>query len=107
MAILHYSYLVLKMPGPRGVISIRGDIKRAYHCDKESYEMANRLTSSRELREPKESLAESPPPSDPVMPDSMASKTSIPAEDTVSKQILLSTEEPSKVAHIGDTLDPK
>jgi hypothetical protein len=65
MAILHYSYLVLKMPGPRGVISIRGDIKRAYHCDKESYEMANRLTSSRELREPKESLAESPPPPGP------------------------------------------
>jgi hypothetical protein len=30
MAILHYAYLVLKMSGPRGVISIRGDVKRAY-----------------------------------------------------------------------------
>jgi hypothetical protein len=49
MAILHYSYLVLKMPGPRGVISIRGDIKRAYHCDKESYEMVDRLAASIEL----------------------------------------------------------
>jgi hypothetical protein len=28
MAILHYAYLVLKMPGPCWVISIRGDIKR-------------------------------------------------------------------------------
>jgi hypothetical protein len=30
MAIPHYTYLLLKMPGPHSVISIRGDIKRAY-----------------------------------------------------------------------------
>jgi hypothetical protein len=27
MMISHYAYLVFKLPGPRGVISIRGDIK--------------------------------------------------------------------------------
>jgi hypothetical protein len=105
MAILHYAYLVLKMPGPYGVISIRGDVKRDYDCDKESCEMAGRLTTSTELRELKESLAMSPP--DPVMPDSKASKMSIQPEDALSKHISLSTEEPSKVAHIGNTLDPK
>jgi hypothetical protein len=83
MAILHYAYLVLKMPGPRGVISIMGDIKRAYDCDMESYEMADRLIASAELRELKESLAKSP--SDPVMPDSKASKTSIQPEDALSR----------------------
>jgi hypothetical protein len=83
MAIPHYAYLVLKMPGLHGVISIRGDIKRAYDCDKESCEMANRLTASTELRELKESLAESP--SDPVIPDSKASKTSIQPEDALNK----------------------
>jgi hypothetical protein len=60
MAIPHYTYLVLKMPGPHGVISIRGDVKRAYDCDKESCEMADRLITSMELRELKESLVESP-----------------------------------------------
>jgi hypothetical protein len=60
MAIPHYTYLVQKMPGPRGVISIRGGIKRAYDCDKESCEMADRLATSTELRELKEALAESP-----------------------------------------------
>jgi hypothetical protein len=60
--ILHYAYLVLKMPGPRGVISIRGDVKRAYDCDRESCEMADRLTTSAELRKLKGSLAEYPPP---------------------------------------------
>jgi hypothetical protein len=44
--ILHYAYLVLKMPAPCGVILIRQDVKRAYDCDKESYEMADRLTAS-------------------------------------------------------------
>jgi hypothetical protein len=46
MAIPYYAYLVLKMPGPCGVISIRGDVKLAYDCDKESYEMAKRLATS-------------------------------------------------------------
>jgi hypothetical protein len=62
MAIPHYAYLVLKVPGLHGVISIRGDVKRAYDCDKRSCEMADKLTASVELWELKESLAESPPP---------------------------------------------
>jgi hypothetical protein len=41
MAIPHYAYMVLKMPGPHGVISNRGDVKRAYDCNKESCEMAD------------------------------------------------------------------
>jgi hypothetical protein len=47
-------------------------------------------------------LAESPP--DPVMPEA---KMSIQLEDTLSKMTLLSTEKPSKVAHVGNNLDPK
>jgi hypothetical protein len=109
MAIPHYAYLVLKMPGPHGVISITGDIERAYDCDKESCEMADRSTASVELLELKESLVESssPSPPDSVMPNSKTSEMSIQPEDALSKQIALSTEEPSKVAHIGNTLDPK
>jgi hypothetical protein len=61
MAIPHYNYLVLKMPGHRGVISIRGDVKRAYDYDKERCETANRLAASTDLQELKEALAECPP----------------------------------------------
>jgi hypothetical protein len=39
MVIPYYAYLVLKMPGPRGVISISGDVKRAFDCDRESCEI--------------------------------------------------------------------
>jgi hypothetical protein len=49
MAILHYSYLVLKMPWPCGVISIRGDVKQAFDCDREGCETADRLMVSTEL----------------------------------------------------------
>jgi hypothetical protein len=100
MVIPHYAYLVLKMAGPRGVISIRGDVKRAYDCDKVSCEMADRLAASAELQDLKKALAKSTPPQ-------TQSWKSIQPEDALSKQIPLSTEEPSKVAHIGNTLDPK
>jgi hypothetical protein len=33
MAIPHYPYLLLKMPGPNGVLSLRGDLKHAFDCD--------------------------------------------------------------------------
>jgi hypothetical protein len=93
------------MPRPHGVISIRGDIKHAYDCNKESCETADRLIASAKLQLLKKALAESH--RNAVMPEAKTSKTSIQAEDTLSKTILLSMEESSKVAHIGNTLDPK
>jgi hypothetical protein len=105
MAIPHYAYLVLKMPGLHGIISIREDVKRAFDCDRESCEITDRLTASIELQELKQALVESPP--DPIMPEAKTSKTSIQPEDTLSKMIPLSVEEPSKVAHVGNSLNPK
>jgi hypothetical protein len=61
MKIPHYAYLVLKMLGPRDIISIRGDIKRAFNCDRECCETANRLLASAKLQELKQALSESPP----------------------------------------------
>jgi hypothetical protein len=75
MAIRHYTYLVLKMPGPCGVISIRGDIKRAFDYDRESCETADRLTTSVELQDLKQALAKSP--LNPVMLKAKTSKSSI------------------------------
>jgi hypothetical protein len=95
------------MPALRCVISIWGDVKHAYDCDKESCEMTDILIESVELQELKKALAESSPPPDSVMLKAKTSKMSIQPEDTLSKTILLSTEESSIVAHIGNSLDPK
>jgi hypothetical protein len=33
MAIPHYPYLLLKMPGPHRILSLRGNLKCAFDCD--------------------------------------------------------------------------
>jgi hypothetical protein len=33
MAVPHYTYLVLKMPSPAGVLSLQGDLKISFDCD--------------------------------------------------------------------------
>jgi hypothetical protein len=33
MVVLHYVYLLLKMSGLSGVLTLRGDLKKSYHCN--------------------------------------------------------------------------
>jgi hypothetical protein len=40
MAIPNYTYLKLKMPSPRGVITIGGDLQQAHLCERENYDIA-------------------------------------------------------------------
>jgi hypothetical protein len=40
MAVPHYVYLALKIPGPRGVITVKGSFKVSNTCDKEFNRMA-------------------------------------------------------------------
>jgi hypothetical protein len=40
MAVPHYTYLVLKMPSPAGVLSLQGDFKISFDCDTEAVELA-------------------------------------------------------------------
>ena len=36
MAVPHYVYLLLKMPGPAGVLSLRGDLRKSFDCDQKA-----------------------------------------------------------------------
>jgi hypothetical protein len=36
MAVPHYVYLLLKMPGLSGVLTLRGDLKKSYDCNQEA-----------------------------------------------------------------------
>jgi hypothetical protein len=40
MAVPHYTYLVLKMPSPAGVLTLQGDLKISFDCDTEAVELA-------------------------------------------------------------------
>jgi hypothetical protein len=40
MAVPHYTYMVLKMPGPRGIITVKGSFELSDLCNKEFHKMA-------------------------------------------------------------------
>jgi hypothetical protein len=54
MAVLHYTYLVLKMPGPNGIIIVKGSFKLSDLCDKEFHKMAQNFGMMANYREPKD-----------------------------------------------------
>jgi hypothetical protein len=41
MAVPHYIYLLLKMPGLSGVLTLRGDLKKSYDCNQEAIQYAS------------------------------------------------------------------
>jgi hypothetical protein len=54
MAVPHYTYLVLKMPGPNGIITVKGSFKLSDLCDKEFHKMAQNFGMMASYREPKD-----------------------------------------------------
>jgi hypothetical protein len=51
MAVPHYTYLVLKMPGPNGMITMKGSFKLSDICDKEFHKMAQTFGMTTEYRQ--------------------------------------------------------
>jgi hypothetical protein len=53
MAVPHCTYLVLKMPGPNGIITITGSFKLSDLCDKEFHKLAQNFGMIADYGEPK------------------------------------------------------
>jgi hypothetical protein len=51
MALLHYAYLKMKLPRPRGVITVSGNFKKSLVCAKESSQLAEALAIAEEKRQ--------------------------------------------------------
>jgi hypothetical protein len=54
MAVPHYTYLVLKLPGPKGIITVKGSFELLDLCDKEFHKMAQNFGMMASYREPKD-----------------------------------------------------
>jgi hypothetical protein len=52
MAVPHYTYLVLKMPRPKGIITIKGSFELSDLCDKEFHKMAQNFSMMASYGEP-------------------------------------------------------
>jgi hypothetical protein len=40
MAILHHTYLIMKMPAPNGILSVLGDFMVSYNCESATVELS-------------------------------------------------------------------
>jgi hypothetical protein len=54
MAVPHYTYLVLKMPGPNIIIIVKGSFELSDLCDKEFHKMAQNFGMMANYGEPKD-----------------------------------------------------
>jgi hypothetical protein len=52
MAVPHYTYLVLKMPGPNGIITVKGSFELSDLCDKEFHKMSQNFGMMASYGEP-------------------------------------------------------
>jgi hypothetical protein len=52
LAVPHYTYLVLKMPGPNGIITVKGSFELSDLCDKEFHKMAQNFGMMASYGEP-------------------------------------------------------
>jgi hypothetical protein len=103
MAIPHYSYMILKMPGPQGIITVRANFQGAAECFRVAIQVAHTTkpptTSSAQANsKPKEDLAI--PANEAQVMTSMR-----PTEET--KRINLGFPDERKTAIISSSLDDK
>jgi hypothetical protein len=54
MAVPHYTYQVLKMPRPNGIITVKGSFELSDLCDKEFHKMAQNFGMMANYGEPKD-----------------------------------------------------
>ena len=97
MAIPNYTYLKLKMLGPRGVITISTSFQRAYECEVECCGHASAVITSEELATLREEVVEE-------APDAKKSTGSFELAEGSREVLLDPSSSEGKKVHIGTTL---
>jgi hypothetical protein len=107
MVVPHYTYLVLKMPSPAGVLSLQGNLKISFDYDTKTVELAatNQVPNAMmEIYAASKKLA----PTELEIPEkSNTANKPQPSEEVQVKVIDLGTGDNSKTTTIGAGLDPK
>jgi hypothetical protein len=107
MAVPHYTYLVLKMPSPAGVLSLQGDLKISFDCNTEAVELAATNQVPNAMMEIY-TASKKPAPTELEIPEkSDTANKPQPFEEVQVKAIDLGIGDNSKTTMIGAGLDPK
>ena len=91
MAVAHYAYMVVKLPGPKGTLTVPVDREGAMKCA----ELAHRVEAA--ATEWPERVPE---------PKGSGTKARITASDPASVKEVSLGDEPSRTVKIGGSLDP-
>jgi hypothetical protein len=100
MAIPNYTYLKLKMSGPKGVITVGPTYRHAYKCDVECVEYAEALAESKALIADLDCLSKE-------APDAKRHAGYFEPAEAVKSVSLDPSNDASKKVRIGSELDPK
>jgi hypothetical protein len=103
MAIPHYTYMILKMPGPQGIITVRADFQGAAEC----FRVAIQAALTTKPLATSSVQANSKPEEDLTVPtnEAQAATSMRPTEET--KRINLGFADERKTAIISSSLDDK
>jgi hypothetical protein len=105
MAVPHYTYLVLKMPAPKGVLIVYGDLLISFKCNSEALEIATTnacfVASAVMVAEAKKVDS-----SNLTIPKQKRTKTALDATPA-TKKVCLGLADPTKTVVISDVLREK
>ena len=105
MAIPNHTYLLLKMPAPKGVLSVRGDIQTSHSCETENVNLSDAIEKSKNQALVAQA-AKSLPEDQLQIPTKDSASGSQLHPDSETKAIVLRDDDSSKTALIGTSLDP-
>jgi hypothetical protein len=98
MAVPNYTYLKLKIPGPKGIVTVGTTYQRAFECDAECFQFAEALIRS-------ERLHAEPPSEDQDIPE-LSKRAACPFE--LAKDVKDATvSDDGCTLRIGMAFDPK
>jgi hypothetical protein len=100
MVVPNYTYLKLKMPGPKGIITVGSTYRHAYECDMECVEYTEALVESEALIADLDCLSKE-------APDAKSHAGNFEPAEAVKSVPLDPSNDAGKKVRIGSKLDPK
>jgi hypothetical protein len=100
MTVPNYTYLKLKMPGPKGTITVGSTYRHAYECDMECVEYTEVITESEALIADLDCLSKE-------APDAKRHADNFELAEAVKSVPLDPSNDADKKVRIGSELDPK
>jgi hypothetical protein len=100
MAVPNYTYLKLKMPGPKGIITVVSTNRHCYECNVECVEYAEAITESKALIADLDCLSKE-------VPDAKRHVDNFEPAEAVKTVALDPSNDAGKKVRISSELDPK